>query len=172
MWILITSIGLSGIAVCSNLSGDSRAYCLAIEQRNIGYCYSIQNPNRRQVCRAEIGKNPSYCDRIIEPTAKQFCKVRARRQICYCAGNGIIFSAPVPLAFPIVYPETSEGIQQFIGVERIIQSSRWNQYYEFSDDFWELVGKVLPVADRNSQKLREYMDNKSAAIAEAEKRAE
>lgn len=64
--------------ICSNLSPDQRAYCMALQQRNPGLCYSISNQIQREACRAEVSRNPSACSTIRDRDARNQCLVRSK----------------------------------------------------------------------------------------------
>jgi hypothetical protein len=75
---MITGLLLLAVLNCYSFDdADKRAYCLALEQKNIGSCYSISDAGLRAQCRAELSGDRSVCDGISDHDKRQECKMRS-----------------------------------------------------------------------------------------------
>ena len=70
---------LTAILLAAAILPDDVAYLRALQSGNPARCVEIQNYDRRQQCKVELGDLPANCNTISDHGEREVCRVKAKR---------------------------------------------------------------------------------------------
>ena len=84
IFIIIVIIGNYMFASDNNITTDNKQTCLAISNKNVKYCTSIQNYNNKSFCFGIVKQDTGYCNMIKDDDLKNQCLAIALNDITKC----------------------------------------------------------------------------------------